>query len=192
LLTSKWEDEQNGYALEVQYLGEDDRDGHPCEVVSLRTIVPPMKGPYSMRLVWLAKDRNLLPIRLEWHEPGWHPVLPTGIYGAGDLRELAPGVWFPHRHWSIVFKRGSEGDLAEGRLAVLHRTDYRVQSVELNPDVPAEKFNEFTVPVGTEITVQDRSGRPIGTFVQETDGTPTISREKYRRLAKDASRETKR
>jgi len=41
LLTSKWEDEINKYGMEVQYLGEDDRDGHLCEVVKLSTMIPP-------------------------------------------------------------------------------------------------------------------------------------------------------
>jgi hypothetical protein len=190
LLTSKWEDENNGYAMEVQYLGEDDRNGHPCEVVSLRTMIPPTTGPYYIRLLWLAKDRNYLPIRMEGHEPAWSSVLPTGLITAGDLREIAPGVWFPYRQWSIAFKKGSEGDLAAGRLAVLHRTDYRVQKVELNPKVPSEKFSEFTVPAGTQISVQNATGRPIGRFVQESMGTPGITRERYRELIEESKNQT--
>jgi hypothetical protein len=188
LLTSKWEDEINKYGMEVQYLGEDDRDGHPCEVVKLSTMIPPAASPYYIRLVWLAKDRNYLAIRMEGHEPKWSPALPTALYTAGDLREISPGVWFPHRHWMIAFKKGSETDLAEGRLAVLHRTDYRVQSVKLNPEVPPETFTEFIVPGGTKVEVVDTIGRHVGQLDQEKDGTPTVSREKYQRLVDEASK----
>jgi len=62
--------------------------------------------------LWLARDRNLIPIRHEWHEPSKNATLPTGVSFAEDLREIRPGVWFPHRVTNLAFQKSSQDGLA--------------------------------------------------------------------------------
>ncbi|MGQ0634825.1 MAG: hypothetical protein ACT4QC_09460 [Planctomycetaceae bacterium] len=188
LLASKWEDEVNGYAMEVGYLGEDIRDGHSCEVVKLSTIIPPEHGPYYIRLVWFAKDRNYIPIRMEGHEPRWSPSLPTCLYTADDFREIAPGVWMPHQHRMLAFKKT---DVTAGKLTAFHRTDYQIESVKLDPDAAPDELSEFIVPAGIEVMVESPEGRFVGKFTQETTGPLTIASEYYKQLQEVANQRKK-
>jgi hypothetical protein len=121
----------------------------------------------------------------------WSEGLPTAIYSATELREIAPRIWFPDHASYVVFETMGESDLSAGRLLVRQRAEYRTQNVTLNPHMPAERFNEPVVPAGTEVAVEDETGRVLGKYTQENAGPPTISREKHQELFDEANNRRK-
>ena len=128
--------------------------------------------------MWLAKDRNYLPIRSESHDTGWSQTLPLAITIACDVHEVMKGVWFPYHVTTFRFKDGPDG-LCENRLIVSWQEDYRVQNLTLDPQPDPALFSTVTVPRGTKISVIDENGDFIGSYVQEEDGTLSLSHDKW-------------
>jgi BlaR1 peptidase M56 len=94
LLVSPWHDKVNKYRLRFRYCGEEDFDGHPC--VKLRGEVTTQDGqpPHSFIALWLATDRNFIPIKLEHYGGNFGLApMPSGISRCDDFRQIAPGVW---------------------------------------------------------------------------------------------------
>jgi thiol-disulfide isomerase/thioredoxin len=177
LLVSPWYDAINKYRLQFRYCGEEELDGRPC--VKLRGDVTTREGqpPSSYFVYWLAIDRNYIPIQVETYGGnfGFHP-LPGGISRTTDLREIAPGLWYPFRTTRFAFHHL---DTMQRRLVLTWRRDYEVESVELNPRVENELFQEVTAPAGTKVTVIDDVGKHLGSITQDKDGPLQISPPKY-------------
>ena len=69
--------------------------GRPCQKVKITTCVGSSRRPHSAWILWLAIDRNYLPIRQEAYTYHYSKSDPVGVGVAKDLREIAPGIWFP-------------------------------------------------------------------------------------------------
>lgn len=194
-LGSGWEDRRNKYRLSVSYLGTDTRDNLQCDVLRLDVLAGTKlpKNQQSFRVVWLARDRNYLPIRYEWHEPLRGGEFPTGIGYARQLKELRPGVWFPMLVTMVAHERCAMADLSVDEVLLQHRTEYQIESVKLESDTPAAAFAVADVAKGVKAGLLDESGRHLGQFVQAEEGPLAISDEKYSELLKTADdREKKR
>jgi len=146
LLSSKWDEEYHAGEVQVEALGEDEREGHPCEVVRVVDLLKNGRGRNSVRLLWLAKDRNYIPIREEHYALTLDEHLPIAVRTVTVLREISPDVWFPFKASCVVFERTRDADLSTGRLVVMYGTDYRTEKVTLDPNVPPEQFSKIELP----------------------------------------------
>jgi len=185
-LMAEIDTEYNQSKNEVTYLGSEMRDGLACDVLQLITgfggradeMVPRM-------LIWVAKDRNYLPVRWEWREPRRNPTLPTGYTRIEALAEARPGVWFPKRIRNVAFVGlATEGEgLVEDRVIINYGRDTVVRKFGLAPKRPDSEFRDVVVPAGTAVGIRDADGKHVGRIQQEKTGVATVTDEEWTRLA---------
>jgi hypothetical protein len=149
----------------------------PWDCYKLKCELPAARRHFFL---WLARDRNLLAIRREDHAPGWSSGFPKTLACADDLREIAPGVWFPWRtrHWQFSFSRSA------ARPIVSEREEIRVESAALRPDLDESLLDALSVPAGTAVEIQDRDGTALETFPQPRTGNVEITPAAFDELRK--------
>ena len=170
--------------MKFHYCGEESIDGLRClkisECIYDQENVP---APYAY-VYWLAVDRNYIPIRSECYpvDPK-RKLMPSTIGRCDDLREIAPGLWFPFRTTNIVFE---DCDAVPSRLVVEQKHEYLVESVKIAPIVDDSIFHDVVVPAETVVWVCDEEGNSIGNYRQRADGIPEITPRLYRQFQAQA------
>jgi hypothetical protein len=180
LLASPMYDEVNSYRLKVSYLGPERRDGLDCEKLWFAHDSgsgPPTSGFY----LWLATDRNYLPIRYELYSLR-DDKLPKGIGLGDDLRQVSPGLWCPFHtvYRGHVFSNFIEG-FCEGRVVVHSTSNQRVRRLELLTVAPDDLF-QVNLPAGLSIGIFTGQYRELGAIQQAEPGQATISDEKWQAM----------
>src|SRR5262249_55261305 len=84
----------------------------------------------SFTNIWLATDRNYLPVKTEGFQPGKSNTLPVEVGRVSDFREIAPGVWLPFQQSIVVYDTEK---LAENKLVVANTKEATLTHVDLNP-----------------------------------------------------------
>ena len=185
LLVSPWHDKINKYRLRFHYCGEAEVDGHPC--IKIRADIPVGENdrPHSSFVLFLATDRNDIPIKMEHYGGnfGYRPM-PTGIGRCDDFREVAPGVWYPFRLTELAFDNWIP--MAQGRILLNWRRDTTIESVTPTPRVDQAVFHDLIVPAGTKVQVLDEDRNYAGQFEQPQDGVAAISPARYLELLSQA------
>jgi hypothetical protein len=153
-LRSGWFDVHNKYKMSVEYVGDERAGGLHCHKIKCTLPERRQHGDNSF-VIWLARDRNLIAVRHEWHEPARSEKLPTGINFVDDLREIRPGIWFPYRTTQFAFQSWGGQGLCENRPLLQWRRDMEVTSLTLDPVVDDKLFSEVEVPSGTTVQVRD-------------------------------------
>lgn len=177
LLRSDWYDRRQGSSLNVEYAGDERIGDLYCHRVKCQ-ISHDRGRTFALGFsIWLARDRNLIAVRHEWREPRKAKILPTGITYVDDLREVKPGLWFPHRTTSLAFQQHNRDGLPSGRPLVQWRWEMRVESLALDFQVPDALFAQLTVSKGTKIFVHDRRWGFRKEFAQPADGNIEIGPE---------------
>lgn len=175
LLATSGRDEDGSNRYDIAYLGAESRDGHDCEKLCIR-LIRGQKPPANEYFLWLAKDRNFLPIRAEWYD--WHrdTKLPQSIALVDDLREVAPGLWFPFHavHRNFIMD-------VDGRIFIAWSYESYVTNLGLAPAAPESLF-QVNVPAGTPVNVFSEQGRRIGQFRQDVGGPSFISDEQWQTM----------
>ena len=117
------------------------------------------------RLLWLAKERNDIPVRAEyWSSPSATVSNRSEVTG---FRELHPGVWFPTEVVTTVY---NPDDSREGREAAVILTEtFRLVEGTLSPTVADDAFELPAFPAGTRVAVYEDGDR-VESFVVERDG----------------------
>jgi hypothetical protein len=153
---------------EVSYLGTAEFQSLHCHRVALTEYVQGESEPNNRRELWLAEERNYLPVRLlSWtfRHSKETPILDGSV---DELREVKPGIWFPilthvSRYDSGMLKR-------EGAQRLQWKEEYVVKDVSLDPDYDMAFFRELTLPErtavyevqGDDIVKSYRVGAPDG------------------------------
>jgi peroxiredoxin len=153
----------------VTYVGEDRRDGLECDVIRIM-----YDDSARSEFIWLARDRNLIPVRLERRNARMNRSLPVAFARIEEMREIEKGIWFPIK--------GSEmgSDVNEwtrnriGRVMFNWRRDLFVEEASLDPRHPTDPEAKLIIPKGTEISVSI-AGRGGAVVRQETTGIATVS-----------------
>ena len=114
--------------------------------------------------------------------PGVRP-LPTSISRCDDLREIAPGLWYPFRVIDDEFpgRRAHAPGTVADRLARRH--DDRVGGPGTRVDDAI--FGDVVVPAGTGVQVSDEQGNRVGVIRQEQAGVPSLTPAAYQKLLSD-------
>jgi thiol-disulfide isomerase/thioredoxin len=185
LLVSPWHDKINKYRLRFRYCGEEDLDGHPCIKVRGEVTTGEGQPPSSFFALWLATDRNYVPIKLEHYGGNFGlPPMPGGISRCDDFREIAPGVWYPFRSTLMSFDNWQ--DMARRRITLNWRRVYEVESATPSPKVDAALFHDIVLPAGTKVQVSDEDGHYVGQYDQDREGVAEVTPVRYLSLLSEA------
>lgn len=181
-LASGCMDLHDGYAMTVEYVGDERIDGLHCYKLKCSAPREGSTTPAYSYFFWLARDRNLLLLRHELHEPDWSEKLPTSISFVEDLREIRPGQWFPFRATHLLQQKTSADGLIANHPLLQERSDMALDRVTLDPAADDRLFDSVEVPAGTLVCVQDEYGERIGQFKQPQTGNLELSLDKLRAM----------
>jgi thiol-disulfide isomerase/thioredoxin len=170
--------------MKFRYCGEEVAEGHPCVKLRMDWMAREGAPPSSFGVFWLATDRNYLPIKAEYYggNQGVHRI-PLEIGRSLDLREIAPGLWYPFRTERALFE---VYDITRRRLVFAWKRTYEVESATVSPHVDNAMFRNVVVPAGTKVAVLDETRGHVGIFEQTNDGVPEISSPRYLTMLSEA------
>ncbi len=175
-LTSGWYDEHNGYRMRVEYIGDELVGGLRCHKLRCTCLVEGRdESRHNYFHLWLARDRNLIPVRHEWREPAVGVNLPTSIGWIEDLAELQHGTWFPSKSITLAHDRD---ELRGGRIAINYRIDCTIDRPALIAVADEKLFAGVIVPAKTSVSVRDADGQYLGRFSQEKEDNLAIGTER--------------
>ncbi len=141
--------------IEAAFEGEEQLDGLRCLKVRVYRWFQPNAAPPTQHL-WLAPDRNYHCIKEEylWNKMRLHEMR------VHELREVAPGVWFPAR---ITVDESQNNGRNQ---AVVSHSETIVENVDLAPRHEAAFFRDVAIPAGLPVfTIKDR--RLVGSMLPE-------------------------
>jgi hypothetical protein len=136
--------------LEPKYVGVEIVQGMACSKILIETWT---KGGGKLLedakwFLWLAHDRNYLPIKVEAYKISKSLKRPMQQSLLSDLREIAPDVWFPFAATTIC---NDPDTLHEAKGSVAWKDEYRVQQASLNPKYDISLFRDIQFPSGTYV-----------------------------------------
>jgi hypothetical protein len=159
-----------GLHLQVSDQGEAEFQGLNCHRVWITTLVEDGHANDRWEL-WLAPERNYIPVRLLAWTFRWSSSVPIGEGSVSDWFEIEPGIWFPvsaefTRYDSIILQQN-------GRQKMSWREKYIMESASLAPDYDQSYFSDIPFPNGATVyklqgeTVTDsyRVGAPAAVAV---------------------------
>jgi hypothetical protein len=155
---------------EVEYLGEASSGLLSCYVLAVRP--PHARQPGFKSLLWLAKERNLIPVRFEEYRPG--ETLPVRLEIVDKFSEPSPGVWYPAHKTRYIFRQQIAPAVREGYLFVDQCWDYAVNAVSLEPVVTEGAFSRIVVDEGIDVQYFDKNGKLFNKAMQTADGVPEM------------------
>lgn len=132
----------------VRIVGTEAFQGQQCTKIVIET-VDPEGAPYSREELWLAQDRNYIPIRRLYFHYKDSKTLPNSESIVDTWQEVRPGVWYPVKSHSNRFSPLTLRQ--EGRQRLESRTKREIKSVELNPQISPEVFSQVEFPPGTAV-----------------------------------------
>lgn len=135
----------------VQDFGETDWQGLACHHlrVEIQRLESSDEIPNVDIEIWLAKDRNLIPVHAVLYRHVGEQRFPCAQLTITDWHEITPGVFFPKN----LHDENYDNELVEGagRFVVRDRTNWTVESVSTNSSRPNEDFESFSFPEGVEV-----------------------------------------
>lgn len=146
--------------------GEEWVDGLDCVEVRIEYWSDAWKERVpELRWLWLAVDRNYLPVRTTALFRGFprdHP--PPEVGRAWDFRELAPGVWLPFRASSTVYKGTRVGQVDPN--VVSRKWDWTIDEARLDPHYDVSLFRDIPIPDGMPVFEVAPDGAILRKYVQ--------------------------
>lgn len=132
--------------FEKQIIGTEKFQGLQCIKVRMELIGSSGK-PLSRHEIWLAKDRNLIPVHRLHYDYRWSKEIPIEESTVDEWQELRPGVWFPLKAHSIQYNSLSKKPTDKKEL--MWRKQYDVKSITLDPPQRAPHvFAKLDFPKG--------------------------------------------
>lgn len=145
-----WDHHIRGNRNEVHSLGTDRIDGLLCHKVRQDQISLKSRETSHAELLWLAEDRNYLPIRVYKYRLGWSLDVPVSQLSVDEFRELSPGVWFPARMTYTKYGPLKINGLADRQWQL--RETKKSASASVAPDYPVDYFSEKGVRSSAQLT----------------------------------------
>lgn len=146
-----------GSTIKVQLLDDSEFQGLKCKRILVDTILSNGTRHNGWEL-WLARDRNLLPVRNFSYTYRWSEEIPIAESTVDQWKESQPGVWIPikfhtDRYNSFIVKR-------EGKQKLSWRKQQHVTNFELGPhELPESIFTELEFPKGVSVYVEKEGKR---------------------------------
>ncbi len=171
-------------AYHFRHCGEAVVDGHPCNVIRCDYFGGPTDQTDSF-VMYLASDRNDIPIKMELYQESFgNKMMPRTISRCSELREIAPGLWFPTRVTDLDLGGGLE--VAPEWLLLSSRSDITIESVTLAPKASDAIFRDVIVPMGARVQVIDEDGYYIGQYAPTRSGVASLTTVEYLKLLSTA------
>lgn len=142
-----------GSKIETQLLEDREFQGLKCKRVLIDVILSNGTRHNGWEL-WLAVDRNLLPVRNLSYTYRWSKESPIAESTVDDWREVQPGVWLPirfhtDRYNSFMMKR-------EGKQQLSWRANFHITSISLDlQQLPEDVFTKLEFPSGTKVFLKE-------------------------------------
>jgi hypothetical protein len=153
----------NRWDTTTMYVGEETINGLSCSkvVIESRNRKPPRAVTVRIHL-WLAHDRNELPIRVVGYAPNYSDTLPIEEAEVTRFEEVSKGVWFPMAIKVTIYQ---ELLLREGKSVVSNAADLVTKSVDLKPNYPEEFFRKIPIPMGASV-YELNDGKIVKSYVE--------------------------
>ena len=187
-LRSIFANQGNRPTLKIEYIHDEQIDDLICHKLECRLMSQNNFASDRYFHLWLARDRNLIPIRHESHNANLHLTLPTSVSFAEDLREIRPGVWFPFRASNLSFQNPSGDELGFGCIAVKWKNETTVERVALEPVTNDELFSEVVIEKGVFVYAYGENGHGLGHYSQPETGKLDIAAETLQSLRDEMKR----
>ncbi len=166
--------------VKITFDGKSTLKDMACE--KIRTVVSAVGygGKIDERVhqeIWLAADRNYIPIRVEWYNLGDHPVV---VYEVDRLNEIEPGIWFPSHTIMTTYNSTKGTDPSK----VVNYDEFTIKKVSLNPNYGKSLFQDIPFPEELPIYVVENgkiveSIKPRKTFLGAKSAATTWLNWKY-------------
>lgn len=137
-----------GYFLSIAYETEEIINGLNCHRIRLETWVKGQQQHDYIR-IWLAPERNWIPIRTEGYALGYSDSIPLQISEITAWHQPAPGLWFPHKIRDITH---DEQSAAQGKTVISYESETSLTNISFSPKFDRKYFQE--VPLPMEIGLQ--------------------------------------
>jgi len=139
------------YAKAVQsasLVGEETIDGLRCSHILCETSWSQGRA-MTVRHLWLAQDRNYLPVKTVAYSHRLSKSVPVETGHSSDFREIAPGIWLPFR---VKVEVADEPKLARDNLYVTGNSEeLTLVHAKLDPALDQEYFERVEIPEGTYV-----------------------------------------
>jgi len=120
----------------------------------------------TLRYLWLAPERNYLPVKTEAYFPQISLQLPGEVGHVKDFREIVPGVWLPFERVVTVY---DSDKIREEKKLVFHNEDEgRIQKVKLDPQYDISLFRDIPIPDGARVH-EIKEGKVVRSYKQGED-----------------------
>lgn len=116
-------------------------------------------SPIGRDILWLATDRNHLPVRLDHYTLNISSLEPVSETRMTDLREIAPGVWFPFGLSETKYDSPALATADRRQIAWTRET--KIEAVGIAPKHETEFFQAIVFPEGTKISERSADGKLI-------------------------------
>lgn len=142
----------SGGDIEVQLLGVAEFQELECVRILIDTVINGV--PYNGWELWLAPERNLIPVRKVAYTYRWSNDVPLAESTVDEWKEIRPDIWFPIKAHTDAYDFRTVQE--EGKTKLRWRKQYDVESVSLEPKTNPATFNELEFPAGTKLrTIKD-------------------------------------
>jgi hypothetical protein len=132
------------WQIEILLEGEEAVNEQHCVRIRAETWRGQRYGCY--RYLWLAPERSWLPIKSVCYNGRFNPNIVLERSDVTEMKEVAPGIWFPTR---VELKCGDELSALEGKEVLSNQSEFVATTARLSPDYPEELFEKIDYPPGT-------------------------------------------
>jgi hypothetical protein len=136
---------------ESAYIGDEMVDGLLCHKIRVAYWLDSWKDRSiegaDLRYIWLAPDRNYLPVKTEMYaHPRREGFGPLDAATSGEFREISPGIWFPFYSEIIVYNLMQAKKFQPALISNME--EIRLEKAELDPQYPKSFFQDIPIPSG--------------------------------------------
>ena len=149
--------------MSINYICDEDVDLLSCSKIEIETW---MKGEdrskRSMRRIWLAHDRNYLPLRSISYAYSHSKIHPVEECRVVRFSEILKDIWYP---MEIQIRSFDALSLEENKIILSHTKTIITNKVRLNPEYPKSFFRNIDIPKGVTVHIV-KNGDIIKTYIQ--------------------------
>lgn len=116
--------------LDVTYRGASLHKGLRCHEIWLTHKLKESGEIHDRYILWLAEERNYIPVRQEGYTFRWSKDVPVSEAEVSEWREVKPGVWFPSR--AEVSRFDSFAVQRERKMMLKWQQQYSLKSISFD------------------------------------------------------------
>jgi hypothetical protein len=152
-----------GISVHPKYIGTEEIDGLKCEKFEMEIRKKQKPNVSIKHLLWLAIERNYLPIRFEDFNMMDDKQAPVSIAKSEDIREIEPGVWCPHKVVMLFYEHAPYNE--SKKIVLEAERVYTLKFLDFKPNHPKEFFQSVKIPEGSEVYIR-KSGQTVDRYIK--------------------------